>query len=227
LWLVIWGGVLLLLRQLMLQLGDVFLRFFVCTVEISERDSPEVYRWFTEWVANQPFVEGFTKLQTGLAEGNLLEKKLQKKVLKAAAKAGQNVMTAAGGLKERRAVLFIPGFGTHIFRYKGSLVVCSISREKEGLLAGASGAPGPNRTVILWSSAASTQVLKDMVIEARDRAHDQENAEVGVFMPDQRNNMWRRALSLAKIPFECVILPDGRAEAILTDCLSFMNGKEW
>lgn len=227
--LLIYGGLLLLVRQFALQLLDLILRHFVYTIEISERDSPEIYRWFTQWVAHQSFTQNFTKLQVELEESpgtaGIDKRKLQKVAAKVAMRGGGS--GPGMQMKGKRNVLFIPGFGTHVFFYKKTLVVCSLAREKEGLLGNTGGTAGPNRVALLWGRAGTAEVVKEMILEARDYAHDQENSEVGVYMPDSRSQMWRRSLSIAKIPFGSVILPEGVAEGIAADCTEFLGSKKW
>jgi len=225
---ILWGTVLLALRGIIQTLWEQLTGLFITSIEVSERDAPEVYRWIGDWFSGDEVGTSLSRLHA--VADSPISSGLQKKMLK---KIQKNLSPSFQGnslLRRKKSLTFLPGTGTHIILYKKRVLIVSFRKERDSLLGSEN---LPNQTVTLYTfcfpsfSSASTKFLKEILITARDIAFQMENSDVGVFLPDSRRIIWRRALSLPKLPFSSIVLPDDIAFRILNDCKKFLGSKDW
>lgn len=101
------GAVLMLVRDFITSAIQTVLGYVFVSVEVSDQDSSEVYRWTESWISQQPFAKAFNTMRATM-DDIAVSPSTTRKVLAA------------------QEVNLVPGRGMHMFWLDRLLIWCAI-----------------------------------------------------------------------------------------------------
>ena len=120
-----------------------------------------------------------------------------------------------------------PYFGRHRFRHRGSYF--EFTREAKQISYGGSQVFSTEETIKLTCIGRSTQPIKDLIRECRDRHLDREKSRTVVRRPatkEMRNrgrNVWMKVATRPSRPLETVVLEPKQKQTVLADINEYLH----
>ncbi|KAG1654666.1 Mitochondrial chaperone BCS1 [Nymphon striatum] len=173
----------------------LFRRHFMMTLEVQCRDKS--YQWLLQWITNHA-----TKTQHLSVETNF------------------HKMDTG---KVKTNFEFVPGIGTHFFRYKNSWIRVERNREQQSvdIQMGI-----PFETVTLTAFGRNKSIYYNILAEARELALKQHEGKTILYTA--MGSDWRAfGHPRKKRPLNSVILDQGIEENLLRDMKEFIENPQW
>lgn len=202
--LAIGGMVVAYLRNIPRMLWGWFLRRFTISVEVINSDV--AFAWVQTWLDSQPYTKKSRQLS---ARAQYL--------------VDTDSLGPIGSSAEKQYVTLMPAPGNHFFYYKRRPVWLSFVREHDSGSSG--GTLVPRETIQIRTVARSQDVIRTLLLEAREMAVNRNRTEPRVFVAVY--NSWRNAGLLHARPVDSVILPDNAVTRVVEDCRTFMASASW
>lgn len=194
------GYVLAVARSVPARVCGFVRRHLVTMVEVSHEDA--LFRWACAWLDAQGVGRRTTLLTASTHYGE---------VPLAVGEAGQ----------ERPRVVFSPAPGSHLFWWKGRLVLLTRERQER---RGENGSP-PLEYLRFFTLGRSQEAGRSILEAAVDLALPPGDKRVRLHVPGGHGGWSSREIAPRKL--DSVVLPEGRAEGLLADVVRFRDGQEW
>lgn len=171
------------------------------TIQLDVRD-PEAFRWFEEWLAT--------------------ERKSTCRVLSAA---------AVNGKEDDPQLIFAPGRGNHLFRFKRRWVWLNRSKEEGG---GSGGGRSPSDFMDMMSRemfslqtyGRDPAILTELMADARRLFLTKRKDEVSVYYNTSWGD-WNRTAVTKPRALDSVIMRDDVKEKLVADIAKFLSREDW
>lgn len=205
----IFGALIVAARNLPGRLWALLERQLITTVDVADGDP--AFHWINKWLAAQDYARRRARNLTVTTRSRFDDNDDAAPV------------SADGAFRARRRmveVVFSPAPGTHLIRFRGHfLLMVRVRREMDNAMGGF------GYTETFTFRALSREVVRDLIIEARDYAAPQDDGSIGVLRASGYG--WRVVQRRARRSFESVVLIDGVAERIVDDVRRFFQSAEW
>jgi chaperone BCS1 len=197
------GGTIAALRRLPQQGWNAFLRTFSVTAEIPDTDA--AFNWMQTWLDKQPASKRIKNLTVNTS-----------------------ISFSAGHdpdeTPEDRAkqILLTPAVGNHLLRINGKFLWLTRQRNEGG-----KDGMGNSKKNEYWNMrlfGRDQNIIRSLVAEAREiyrGVHKRPHIMVA------SGSYWESLGPVPERELESVVLPDGMAEAILSDADKFLRTREW
>ena len=206
--LVLFTGLLALLRNVPKHLWAGALRSFVTTIDISDHD-PAFY-WVQKWLGDQPYTKDRARLLTASTRTLPVTNKY---------------VEPEEALPTRRKrqvteVVFSPAPGRHLIRFQGHYILLTrVRREGDSVL----GEVAYHESIVFQTF--SREVIRDLIYEAREAAFPPEDNRIAIMRANY--NGWRVVQRRHPRSCESVVLAGDTLNEIKQDLISFFDAKQW
>ncbi|WIA29129.1 hypothetical protein OEZ86_011640 [Tetradesmus obliquus] len=190
-------------------------RHVMVTAEIDSRD--DAYRWVMHWLSQHPKFSNSTMVSvTTNLSGTFGTSVVQHPL------ASSSSSSKAG---EGPPVAYLPAPGDHLLRYQGRWL-CISRRRATGNPQLAANARLLLETLSISLLGTNRQPLHALLAEAAAAYNQSQATRTAVHSVDQ-DGYWSQVGSRPIRPLSTVVLPQGQADALFTDCQEFLASEQW
>ncbi|WIA09054.1 hypothetical protein OEZ85_008468 [Tetradesmus obliquus] len=192
-------------------------RHVMVTAEIDSRD--DAYRWVMHWLSQHPKFSNSTMVSvttnlSGTFGTSVVQHPLASSSSSSSSKAG-----------EGPPVAYLPAPGDHLLRYQGRWL-CISRRRATGNPQLAANARLLLETLSISLLGTNRQPLDALLAEAAAAYNQSQATRTAVHSVDQ-DGYWSQVGSRPIRPLSTVVLPQGQADALFTDCQEFLASEQW
>lgn len=204
--LVVFTGILALLRNMPKHIGSLLQRRFVTTVDVTDHDA--AFFWIQKWLGEHPYTKKARLLTLSTRTRPVMK---------------NDSPESAGPFSRKRQltdVIFSPAPGRHLLRFNGHFVLLTrIRKEGESM----TGDVAYHES--LTFHALSRQVIQDLIYEAREAAFPPEDNRVAVLRAQYSG--WKVVQRRMPREPESVILDADMLLTIVKDLRWFFDSLSW
>jgi len=191
------------------EVTELFKRSLLVTMEVRDYD---IYSWLDEWMAAHEYGKGCSNLKVKLVNLDKL--------------AGEdadddNVVSHTTYDNSSQRIVFTPGLGNHIFRYKGTWIW--VQRQIEGKDPDET---YPEEFFQIQTLGKNTQILKDLINEAYQFYYRKRIGKITVRRSDGYGGWQQTGLQDAR-SLDSVILHGDIAQDLIRDIKTFIDRESW
>ncbi|KAL0476665.1 hypothetical protein AKO1_006166 [Acrasis kona] len=132
-------------------------------------------------------------------------------------------------------VMFVPGLGSHYFKYKGYRVWVDRSEDKDnnGAISNNYGEPNERMNITIFqpwailSRNTGKQALKMIIDDAMAQYHEKTTAQTNVYTVCDDYADWEMSCMRAMRPMESVVLPEKTKQDTTLDISNFLDDEKW
>jgi len=204
--LVVFTGLLALLRNVPRHLWAWALRNFVTTVDIADHD-PAFY-WVQQWLGKQPYTEKRARLLTASTRTRPVNQ--QTRDIEEPRERKRNITE----------VVFSPAPGHHLIRFQGHYILLTrVRREGDSVM----GEVAYHESMVFQTF--SREVIRDLIFAARDIAFPPADNRIAILRANY--NGWRVVQRRPPRSCDSVVLYGDTLSEIRQDLVSFFESKQW
>jgi chaperone BCS1 len=194
------GGLVAWARNLPMQLTGLVQRQFIVSVEVQSQDV--LFTWISTWLSDNPYTKKSRALSASVDYRRNDER------------SDEETMTHS------HRILFTPAPGSHVIRYRNTLVWVHRVREKEKTAFG-----NTSETFTFTFFGRSQQLAHDFFTEIAASVYKADQGYQAVFVSS--GSAWESFIKRRPRPLDSIITRAGVKEALVDDLKNFIESRTW
>lgn len=209
---------------------DLIKRYSTATVEIHQDD--EIYNYVMTWISKQPFMRRIPSLLAGVRTESHLIWWTDEKEEEDGKDGYENSFDFTGDFEDYwflianrdrfRPVRYTPSSGSHLFKYKGRLLVFErVKIQHYSLYTGTQ-----SERIYISCLGRNSHILKELLEEAQLTYLNRDGDKTVIYRAMKGDGSaldWRRCLSRTCRPLSTVVLDETQKQTIVNDVKEYLN----